>query len=392
MDKDSILEEIFNNDSFGLLNVKAKTSTAQNETDRLKTSFQEVIDFYEEHGKEPEANISNVSEYQLYSRLKSIRADEEKTKALEPMVKYNLLKVKKKEIKSVDDIFKEDTFDLLGGDSEGLFDFVNVPEKNERASTDFVARRKPCPDFEEYEPLFKAVQRDLKEGNRSLIKFHENQLVAGNYFVHNGMLLLLEEVHGFGKDKFGKDDGRTKVVFENGTQSNLKLRSLGKNLFSNGKGVTNLSTELDEKLQKNYSNITEEDEQSGYIYILKSKSEHDQLKSIQNLYKIGFTTGEIEDRIRNATNEPTYLMAPVSVVMAFQCYNMNTKKLEHLLHTFFGQSCLDVEVRDNNGRKHKPREWFIAPIIVIERAVELIISRKIIDYRYDALNQQIVEK
>jgi hypothetical protein len=392
MDKDKILGEIFNNDPLGLLNVKIKTSTAHNEGDRLKNSFQEIIDFVEEHGKEPEANIGNVSEYQLYSRLKSIRADETKVNALEPMVKYNLLKVEKKEINSVDDIFNDDTFNLLGDDSEGLFDFVNVPETNERASTDFVARRKPCKNFEEYEPLFKAVQSDLKEEKRTLIKFQENQLVPGNYFVHNGMLLLLEEIHGLGKDKFGKDDGRTKVVFENGTQSNLKWRSLGKNLFSNGKGVTNLSTELDEKLQKNYSNITEEDEQSGYIYILKSKSDNDEIKSIKDLYKIGFTTTEIEERIRNAAKEPTYLMAPVSVVMAFQCYNMNTQKLERLLHTFFGQSCLNVEVRDSKGRKHKPREWFIAPIKVIERAVELIISREIIDYRYDALNQRIVEK
>jgi hypothetical protein len=58
----------------------------------------EINDFYEQHNREPEAAI-NVQEHKLYSRLKSLRDDDEKILMLEAEDKYNLLKVAKKEIK-----------------------------------------------------------------------------------------------------------------------------------------------------------------------------------------------------------------------------------------------------------------------------------------------------
>ncbi|MBV2196454.1 MAG: GIY-YIG nuclease family protein, partial [Flavobacterium sp.] len=194
-DKDKILDEIFNNDSLGLLKVLPKSSPARNADERLLASFQEIVDFYERNNnQEPTPNPSNIAEYQLYSRLKNLRESEEKILALASVDKYNLLQSVKQEINSIDDIFSDNTFDLLNTDSEGLFDFKHTPKETERVETDFVARRKPCKNFKKYEPLFKAVQNDLANSKRKLLPFTETLLSPGNYYVNNGILLYLESV------------------------------------------------------------------------------------------------------------------------------------------------------------------------------------------------------
>jgi len=404
--KDKILDDIFNNDPLGLLNFKPKNSNTRTADERLLASFQEINDFVESNGKEPKANPSNISEFQLYSRLKNLKEDETKISLLKehdihhllPVLKSNQLNEpqseynKPEEINSIDDLLSDDSLDILGGDDAGLFDFKYTPKDYDRAQADFVARRKPCKDFDKYESIFQEVQKDLADGKRKLIEFNENQLVEGNFFVHNGVVLLLEKTFDVKKDKFGKDDGRTRIIFENGTESGMKLRSLGKNLFMNGRGITINIDKVNEDFIEKFSNITNEDEEVGYIYILKSKSKDERITSIQNLFKIGYSKTEVEERIKNAEKEPTYLMAPVSIQGAWKCFNMNPQKLEQLLHNFFGNSCLELDVFDEKGKRHTPREWFIAPIEVIEQAIELIINGKIVNYKFDAENMTIIGK
>ena len=416
MDKDTILEEIFNNDPFGLLNIKPKKSNTRTTDERLLASFQEINDFVEKNGKEPEPNPSNISEYQLYSRLKSLREDLQKVEQLkphdtcnllpeikpnqvnEPQVKYN----KTKDIQSLDDIFGDDSFDILGGDDTGLFDFKHTPKEYERAQADFVARRKPCKDFDKYEQMFKDVQKDLANGKRKLIDFKETLLKEGNFYINNGILLYLESIENETRKwsrgekeqnrirKF--EDGRTRTIFENGTESNMYFRSLAKALIMNGNVVTQNIDKVNEGFIENFSSITDKDEETGYIYVLKSRSTDKKIAAIQNLYKIGYSKTDIEERIKNADKEPTYLMAPVRIKGVWKCYNMNPQKLEQLLHNFFGNSCLEIDVFDEKGKRHTPREWFIAPFEVIEQTIELIINGKIVNYRYDNLNLTITER
>jgi predicted nucleotidyltransferase len=91
--------------------------------------------------------------------------------------------------------------------------------------------------------------------------------------------------------------------------------------------------------------------EAGYIYILKSKSDKQEIKEIQNLFKIGFSKTNVEDRVKNAIQEPTYLMADVRIVMTYKCYNMNPQKFEQLIHNFFGNSCLNIDVFDKDGNQ-----------------------------------------
>ena len=398
-DKDKILDEIFNSDSLGLLKVLPKSSPARNADERLLASFQEIVDFYaKNNNQEPTPNPNNIAEYQLYSRLKNLRESEEKILALASVDKYNLLQSVKQEINSIDDIFSDNTFDLLNTDSEGLFDFKHTPKDYERASADFVARRKPCKNFKDFEPTFKEIQKDLANGKRKLIPFKEDNLREGEYYVHNGVLFLLEKIditqqeQTFKSGKRIRKDGRTRCIFENGTESNMLYRSVAKALYANGKVLTQNIDKVNEGFVESFSNITEDDEEAGYIYVLKSKSTDIRITSIQNLFKIGYSKTEVTERIKNAEKEPTYLMASVDYIAGWKCYNMNPQKFEQLIHNFFGNSCLEIDVFDEKGKRYTPREWFIAPIEVIEQTIELIINGKVINYKYDAENMTIMKR
>ena len=398
MDKDSILDDIFNNDPLGLLNVKAKTSNVKSADQRLSESFAEINAFYNENNREPEANISDITEQTLYFRLENLRKNVKNSEILESEDIYNLLNIVPKEINSIDDILGDNFDDLLNTDDAGLFDFKHTPKEYERAQADFVARRKKCKDFDKYEHLFKEVQSDLSNGKRQLIEFREDNLRKGDYYVHNGVLMLLAEVNisqdeqSFSSGKRIRKDGRTLCVFENGTMSNMLYRSLGKILYSNGKVVTQNMDKVNEGFIENFSDINAEDEVSGYIYVLKSLSTDTDISAINDLFKIGYSDVSISSRIKNAENEPTYLMAPVKEVAAWKCFNMNTQKFEQLIHNFFVNSCLNVTVKDNEGIPHNPKEWFIVSLEIIEKAVKLIISGKVIHYRYDIENKVIVKR
>jgi hypothetical protein len=399
------LDEIFNDEEFHLIEEKKKPSSSPTPDNRLLTSFQEINDFFTKHGRVPESNISNVSEYQLYSRLKSIREDPQKVEMLQSEDIHNLLQDvesltvhepreeykphKKKEIKSIGDILDDD-LDIFG-DDEGLFDFRHTPKVT--TMPDYVASRKPCEDFEDFESLLKSCQADLKQGKRKIKDFkNEQQIDVGYFFVLNGILLYVAEVEERKLDKSGKMNARLRCIFENGTESDMLLRSLAAELYKNGKRITENHVNVNAALQKSLGAITEEDQESGYIYVLKSKSSREEIASLDNLYKIGYSRTAVAERIKHAAKEPTYLMAEVDYVAGWKCYNMNTQKFEQLIHNFFGSSCLNIDVFDEKGRRYTPREWFIAPYEVIEKAIALIISGEVVKYRYHAEEERIVAR
>uniref|UniRef100_Q3ASJ6 Bacteriophage T5 Orf172 DNA-binding domain-containing protein n=1 Tax=Chlorobium chlorochromatii (strain CaD3) TaxID=340177 RepID=Q3ASJ6_CHLCH len=398
MDNNKKLQQLFENDPLGLLDVKPSNSSARNENERLVASFQEINEFFEQNKREPKAD-NGIQEHQLYSRLKSIRENPTKSEILISHDIHELLNTKPKAPVSIDDIIENDPLGLLDDDTAGLFELKNIkPNEKSRAETDFVARRKPCKDFDKYEQLFKTVQKDLKEGKRKLINFKLGNLRQGSYYIHNGILFFVEKIEITKKDHYKPDgtrvreDGRTRSIFENGTESNMLKRSIEKILYENGQVVTEHSDQSNLNYVESLFAITDEDKEAGFIYILTSKSEKKEIKEIDNLYKIGFCKTTVEERVKHASQEPTYLMADVRIIKAYQCYNMNPQKLEQLLHNFFGNSCLNIDVSDKEGNRHTPREWFIAPLGIIEQAINFIISGDIIYYRYDAINQEIVEK
>ena len=387
MDNKEKLLQIFNNDPLGLLDVKPISSAAKTEDERLVSSFREINTFIHKHGRHPEKSM-DIHERKLHSRLEAIRDDETKKLALIAYDEHDLLDLsddKLQEVHSIDDIFSGDALGILEDDAESIFKIEHVPQQREEA--DYIARRKVCKDFDEYEPRFKECQAELKSGKRKLVKFNEKYLVDRTFFVLKGMLGYLVK-RDVSKGKFSKVDGRIYCVFENGTESNMLFRSLGKGLYDDGY----LVTEHEDKTLDKLSQITEKDSATGYIYILKSLSKNPEIKEMQNLYKIGFSRIPVKDRIGNAENETTYLMAGVEVIAEYQCYNMNPQKFEQLLHNFFSEVCLNIDVFDADGNRHTPREWFQVPLDVVDEAIDHILSGEIVNYRYDSVREMIVGK
>lgn len=397
-DKDKILNEIFSNDPLGLLDVKPRNSYKTSD-ERLSAAFEEINEFIAKNKREPGPNSADITEYQLYSRLKSLREDETKMLVLEPEDTYGLFQYVKKEINSLDDIFEDDLSGIFeDGEEQSLFEFKHTPREIARAEADFVARRKPCKNFKDYKELFSSVQADLTSGKRKLIDFKQGNIKEGTFYTHRGILFLLEKIAISKRDHYTKDgkrvrtDGRTRCVFENGTESNMLMRSVEKSLYANGKVVTENADYVLDQFNDSFNGITNEDKESGHIYVLSSKSTDPKITSIKNLFKIGYSTSPVEFRIKNAEKEPTYLMAPVHIEAEYKTFNMNTQKFEQLLHNFFGASCLNIDIYDENKRRHMPQEWFIAPIHVIDKAIELIISGSIINFKYDPLKEEIVSR
>jgi hypothetical protein len=334
------LDEIFNDEDFHLIEEKKKAIASNTPDDRLLASFHQINDFFAKNGRAPESNITNVSEYQLYSRLKSIREDPGKVAMLLPQDHYGLLMTKvvntveepraeyqrrpKKEIKSFSDILDDDLGILE--DDAGLFDFKHTPKVT--TMPDYIGSRKVCEDFELFEPILKACQLDLKEGKRKIKDFkNEQQIGVGYFFVLNGILLYVAEIEEKKVDKSGKTNARLRCIFENGTESDMLLRSLSAELYKNGRRVTENRDKITEQLHKSLGAISDEDKESGFIYVLKSLSSDPRVSSIADLYKIGYSKDSVEDRIKNAVKEPTYLMAEVEYVAGWKCFNMNTQKL-----------------------------------------------------------------
>lgn len=405
--KQQALDEIFHNDPLGLLKVKARAKIPTPDQ-RLISSFEEINQFVDKNNLLPNDDIINVAEFDLYARLDGIKGNPLKIAQLKGLDRHNLLPdieesdtlelaaepniewEKPKEINTIDDVFSDDSLNLLGDDDElGLFDLKHVSKSPGRDNPDFVAKRKPCKDFDKYEPLFRQVHRELREGSRKLTEFKVNTLQEGQYYVHNGVTLLLKEINWDREDHYKEDgtrvrkDGRTKCVFENGTESNMLLRSLEKLLYTYGKAITENSETAREEFLQNFGTIQKGDKAGGFIYVLKSLSPDKSISGMKDLYKIGFCSTTVEERIYDAHKQPTYLLAPVHHVTSWKCYNVDANAFEGLLHKLFGEVCLDVTITDHEGKKHRPREWFIVPLEVIEQAVELIISSEIIHYRYD---------
>ena len=384
------LDDILKDDPLDLLeDVKVKNPVVTAD-DRLTASFEEINLFYQEHKKEPSKN-ADMTQRGLYARLEGIRNNPSKIEALKKYDRFNLLVDKTtKKVNSIDEIFENDPLGLLENtQDEDIFTLKNLPKiEKDRAEADFVAKREKFKDFEKYEKLFIDCQADLKAKRRELVPSVESQLDIGTFCVLDGVLLYIADIKDGYRGNSGKINRRTTLIFENGTKSNMLLRSLGKRLKDSGKMVTKLESEKEKKLFA----VTDDDKQNGYIYILKSLSTDDRIATKRNLYKIGFSTTSVEQRIQNAKDDPTYLMADVKIVSAYEVYNVNPHKLEQLIHQFFGNSCLDIDIVGENGKVHRPREWFIAPLNVIEEAIELIINGNIVLYKYDSLKEEIVSR
>lgn len=389
------LSDIFLDDPLGLLDVPPVTEQVERTPveQKLIDSFIEINEFYEENGHEPSLTGS-IDELMLASRLQAMRNAPDKVNLLLPFDFYNLLKCEQSKSVTVEDILGEDPLSLLTFDEheDNIFSLRYV-KKNDRIRPDYISRRNVCKDFANYEAMFAAVHSELKSGVRKLTVFKEQDLAEGKFFVLRGVLLYLERSNTEEQEmqyESGirvRSDGRTRCIFDNGTESDMLHRSLYKALLKDGFGVS-------ERIEQGEvaTEISDEDIQNGYIYVLSSLSSNPQIRAKKNLYKVGCCSGDVTERVKNAVNEPTYLMSEVKVELAVRCFNLNVRALESTIHQFFGRVNVNFEVYDRDGNKHYPREWFVAPLEVIQEVIQLIVDGGIDKYKYDEELQMLVMK
>ncbi len=388
------LSEIYESDLLGLLAVdETKTAPVSSQDSRLIDSFQEISDFYETNQRCPEFG-DDIGEYRLASRLAAIKKDPKKVKTLLPYDYYNLLASEETKSVSVEELIRDDPLGLLDGDDEAdsIYTLSHV-KPSERLRPDYIAHRKVCKNFDLYEEAFQRIHNDLENGRRRLVEFKEGDLREGCYYVLRGVVLYLEQnlaVKQKIEYKSGakvRREGRTRCIFDNGTESSMLYRSLGKALKLDGFCISDLIDQNESSIS-----IDSTDVQNGYIYVLRSLSRAPQIRSIRNLYKIGYCSGDVTTRIKNAVHEPTYLMNDVEVVLTVRCYNLDVPYLEASIHSFFSNVNVYFEVRDDEGIMHYPKEWFTVPLNIIEETIPLIVDKKIGSYRYDKNLQMIIQK
>ena len=252
-----------------------------------------------------------------------------------------------------------------------------------KKQADYVAQHKLCENFDDYRPLFAKVHQELKQGKRSLVRINKTAtLAAGRFYYVGGQMLLLEQIGELKRSSNFLPDARTRCIYENGTESDILLQTLRKNVVGDGYAITELQEETEGAFFSN-QDIASDDKVTGYVYVLSSLSEAPEIKAEKNLYKIGFTSGSVEQRIANAENEPTYLMAPVKIVATYKVVNLNSQKFEDLVHQLLKHVQFQVTVFDDKGIEHQPKEWFIVPLPVVDAIIKKIMDGTIVGYAYN---------
>lgn len=353
---------------------------------RVVAGFEDILKFYEEHGRAPRHGEGrDIFERTYAAHLDALRRQTRFHVLLADLDKPGLLQEDNANPK---DLNTDALLAQLGGAGDDLTTLRHVKPRGEIAAPDEVAERKPCAEFERFEPLFKNIRAEMKTGVRESRPFAEGgEIKAGQFFILRGQLVFVSKVGEEFISPNGKPNARLRVIYDNGTESNLLLHSLGSALYKDNMGRRISDPQAGPLFAHDGSQGTE----SGTIYVLRSHSSLDVIQNNQELvHKIGVTGGSVETRLANARNDATYLLADVDIVATYQLFDINRSKLETMIQTFFEAARLDIEILDRFGKPVRPREWFILPLHVIDEAVARIQDKTIGDYVYDSKNAQLI--
>lgn len=362
---------------------------------RIIAGFEEIMRFVEEHGRRPEHGENRDIFERLYAvRLDRIRESPECRDLLIEMDSHDLLRrdwSADNTLKETQPVSDAELLASLGvsADTADITELKHVRSREEIKAAEEIAQRNRCEDFATFKPIFEMVQAEIGTGQRHTIKFKDNaEIKKGDMFILDGQKVYVDRLGELFVNESGKNDRRLRVIYDNGTESDLLLRSLQRAL--NKDKTSRRITEPG--FGPLFSDEEEEgDVSTGIIYVLRSKSENAFVAANRLvIHKIGLTAGDLKTRIGNAKKEPTYLLADVEVVATFKVANINLKRLEKLLHKFFASARLDLELKDRFGGQVEPREWFLVPLPVIEEAIHKLIDGSLSGCHYDAKKAAIL--
>ncbi len=394
-DDDALLAEL------GVEVETKKTSTLTPVQERVIAGFEEIVRFVDEQGHSPEHGEENDIFERIYAvRLERLRTMAEFHALLAPIDRFGLLSAggQVAPMVAIDDLDDDALLAELGVEaaSPNVAELRHVRSSAEKRAAEEIANRERCEDFELFRPLFEQTKRELETGVRTTRPFVKDagflkaEIKEGQFFILGGQTAYVAAVGEAIRAPNGEYDARLRVIYSNGTESNLLLRSLQRALYKDeaGRRITEPSAGplfSDER--------AEEDSASGTIYVLRSKSELPAIAENRELiHKIGVTSGDVKRRIANAKLDPTFLMADVEILATYELYNINRTKLENLIHRVFDAARLNVAVNDRLGIPIVPKEWFLVPLYIIDEVVERIKDGTIVDLHYDPHSVSLVKK
>ncbi len=379
------------------LGVEVETKRVGSRTphqERIIAGFEDIQRFVEEHGHAPRHGESRDIFERLYAvRLERIALLSECRDIVAPLDHQGLLNdLAAATADAADDLDDDALLAELGIDGKiaEITKLRHVRSSAEKRAAEEIANRERCADFATFKPFFEQVQRDLDQGVRTARRFErKSEIEAGRFFILGGQKAYVAEKGKVEINASGNSDARLRVIFDNGTESNLLMRSLQKALTSDEAG-----RRIDDPVAGPLfaDQPKEGDAASGTIYVLRSKSDHPMVAAHRELvHKIGVTGNSLKQRLANANTDPTFLFADVEVVATYELFNINRSKLESLIHKIFDPARFAVEIIDRFGRPYTPREWFMVPLFVIDEAVERIKDGTIVGFRYDPRSAKLVK-
>jgi len=389
MDDDELLDAL----GVGVAPLKASSRTPREE--RIIAGFEDILRFHQAHRRAPQHGEGRDIFERLYAvRLDQLRKLPEAHALLTAMDAPGLLAGASSSAANVDELDEDALLAELGvGDDVSAEDDItvlrHVRSSVQKRAADEVADRSPCADFESFQPLFERVEQELKAGVRKALRFGRDASVAdGNFFILGGQLAYVAEVGEAIKAPNGESDARLRVIFANGTESNLLRRSLQRALYKDDTGRRLSDPDMGPLFG---GEVEPDDIESGTIYVLRSKSSLPCVAAHRELiHKIGVTGGKVETRIAGANKDATYLLADVEVVATYKLHNLNRVKLEAIFHRLFCAAQIDLTIEDRFGNPVKPKEWFLVPLNVIDEAVQHTQDGSITDIVYDLETARLV--
>ena len=385
----------------GLEAASEKVASFTTREERIIAGFEDIKRFYEEHDRLPEkGEDKDIFERMFAVRLEQISASGECLKLLSQFDAEGLLDkfeadaVHSEECEATD----EELLEALGVVSEPSGNITNlehVRSFKDKAAAEQIADHKVCEDFEQYKPIFEKVQSELESGERLTASYHQStkfeaDIQQDELFIIGGQKVLIAEIDDQFVTGYERKDRRLRVIYDNGTESDLLLRSLQRSLYRD-KHSRRILPPQDESTPL-FAQDNDTQGQTGYIYVVRSLSDEPLISEFREVFhKIGVTSGDIDKRIANAKKDPTFLLADVDLVASFELLNINPGKMEKLLHKFFSPAKLNMKLPDRFGQAVKPREWFLVPLETIQAAVELIKDQQITHCRYDPTSAKIID-
>tara|TARA_B100000378_G_C18058040_1_gene414942 strand:+ start:10804 stop:12012 length:1209 start_codon:yes stop_codon:yes gene_type:complete len=368
---------------------KKTTFTALEE--RVIAGFEEIQKFVDEQKRLPLHGEENDIFERLYAvRLEKIKKKKEFVDLLKEFDYQNILSGEiKNSFEVSEDIDDDELLNLLGVEEEenSITNLKHVKTRAEKRAVEEFASRTICEEFEKFKPLFEKAKKEIENGFRETIRFRKNSgftktfikeklfvIIRGQmaYIAHKGEIFTAPN---------GEEDARLRVIYDNGTENELLQRSLIRAMYKDETSrfinTPGLGPLFSDKLES-------DDLESGTIYVLRSNSKNRLI--VQNrevFHKIGVTGNDINMRIKNAKNDPTFLMADVEVVATYKLANIKRHKLENLIQSFFKNAKLDIDIKDRFGKPVIPKEWFLVPLFIIDEVVDKIKDGTIEEYYYD---------